>query len=166
MLQHTLSMYPLPVAIVIIVSVCSHCVVWLVSCPPLTQPSPFLLDVYDMLRDKKTTQVLTLLSYRGEDMMRLRDWGGSTLFMRASGYGNMEVVVEMEKVVGCTPLAVNVLGNTALHRAALFGHSEMVRYLSNNYPSMLNMRNKWGNTPFVEATRYYHTETERVFREM
>ena len=72
-------------------------------------------------------------------MVRLRDIQDNTLYIRAAEYGNMEVVVAMEKVVGCAPLAVNVNGWTALHMAAMNGQSEMVCVLLYTYQEVLTI---------------------------
>ena len=81
-------------------------------------------------------------------MMRVRSVRDVTLYMVATQYGNMEVVVAMEKVVGCSPLAVNEYGCTALHRAEYGGQSELVRYLSNKL-LISNYENQWKPHVFV-----------------
>jgi len=56
-------------------------------------------------------------------------------------------------------------GRSALHKAAFWGHNDMVRYLVKECKLSPNVRDNYGDTPLHDAAKFGHTKVVEILLE-
>ena len=85
---------------------------------------------------------------RYPDMLTIRDKTGKSPFLRTGFSGSVELVKYLMSR-GCDVYDKDSSGGTVLHNACEEGKLELVQYLLDNYPNMLTITDKTGQSPFL-----------------
>ena len=94
---------------------------------------------------------LTLVQYLVEtypDLLKIRYKEGISPILVAGLSGSVELVQYLISK-GCDKFDKDSLGRTVLHKACQEGKLELVQYLVENYPDMLTIRDKEGQSPLL-----------------
>ena len=84
------------------------------------------------------------------DMLTIRDKKGQSPFLVTGFSGSVELVKYLISQ-GCDVMDKDDDGQTVLHYACNTGQLELAQYLPDNYPDMLTIRDKLGQSPFLHS---------------
>ena len=106
------------------------------------------LTVLHYACQKGNTEVVQYLVENSGELLTMRHEDGQSPFLVAGFSGSVELVKYLISR-GCDVMDKDNDGWTVLHYACQEGEQELVQYLVENYPILLTMRDKEGQSPFL-----------------
>ena len=100
--------------------------------------------------DKGQLELVQYLVDNYPDILTIRDKTGQSPFLLSGFSGSVELVKYFISL-GCDVYDKANSGRAVLHNACQEGKLELVQYLVDNYPNMLTIRDKTGQSPFLQS---------------